>query len=71
MVLDVGATEIALVFCPVLQEYVKPLVAVRVIVVPAQIILFELVILTVGLDETVIVFVAVFVQPAALVPVMV
>jgi hypothetical protein len=71
VVVVVGETEIILVVCPVFQEYVNPLVAVSVIVVPAQIVLFELVIFTVGFEATVIVFVAVLVQPAALVPVIV
>jgi hypothetical protein len=69
VVLTVGETVIAFVVCPVPQRYDVPPVAVSVIDVPAQGVLFDAEMFIVGVVPMVIVFVAVFVQPAAFVPV--
>ena len=69
VVFTVGETVIAFVVCPVPHRYDVPPVAVSVIDVPAQGVLFDAEIFIVGVVPMVIVFVAVLEQPAALVPV--
>ena len=60
---------IAFVVCPVPHKYDVPPVAVSVIDVPAQGVLFDAEIFMVGVVPIVIVFDALLEQPAALVPV--
>ena len=64
-----GLTLILVPEAPVLQLYVVAPFPVKVELLPKQILLGVAVILTVGTEETVTVTEAVFVQPAALVPV--